>query len=318
MSVSRQKVFHLLDHRYPSVASRAVEWAILSLILLNVLAVVLESVPTYQRVWAREFAWFERISVGLFALEYFVRLWVCVEDERYRHPVWGRLRYALTPMALIDLLAFLPFYLGGPTGVGDQARVLRVLRLVRVLKLGRYFAALEVLAFVVRREFPTLLAATLMLLILIVLAASGIYLVEGEVQPEAFGSIPQAIWWAAVTLTTVGYGDVVPVTFWGKAFGIFITIVGLGMVALPAAILTSRYTHELQERRERYRLRLQEALLDGRLSEEERHALHRLSREYGLDPEEVRMELENERLRRRLRRQGVCPHCGRPLAGEEE
>lgn len=315
---ARRSIFRLLNHHHPTPASWVVEWGILGLILLNVFAVILESVPAYREAWTREFIWFEQISIGLFTLEYFLRLWVCVEDARYRHPFWGRLRYAFTPMALIDLLAFLPFYLFWQTSGGGDARLLRVLRLVRLLKLGRYFTSLELLAFVVRREFSTLVAATLMLVILIVLAASGIYLVEGEVQPEAFGSIPQAMWWAAVTLTTVGYGDVVPVTSWGKVFGVFITITGLGMVALPAAILTSRYTSELQERRERYRLKLQEALLDGQLAEEERRALHRLSREYGLDPEEVRMELENERLRRRLRYPRSCPHCGQPLSGEGE
>lgn len=311
----RRQVFKWLDHRDPALVSRIVEVSILGLILLNAVAVMLESVPAYHWAWQQEFAWFEKLSIAVFALEYGLRLWVCVEEAHYHHPLWGRLRYALTPMALIDLLAFLPFYFAEE--IGGDARIVRVLRLVRLLKLGRHFAALELLASVTRREFPTLLAATLVLVVLIILAASGMYLVEGKVQPEAFGSIPQAIWWAAVTLTTVGYGDVVPVTFWGKAFGIFITIAGLGMVALPAAILTSRYTSELQERRERYRLRLQEALLDGQLSEEERHALHRLSREYGLDPEEVRIELENERLKRRLRRQKTCPHCGRLLNERE-
>lgn len=310
----RRLLFQWLNRQTSTLGGRILEFSILGLILLNVLAVVLESVPAYQKAFAQEFAWFEQVSLALFACEYLVRLWACVEDERFAHPLWGRLRYALTPMAIVDLMAFLPFYLVGQTG---QTQVLRVLRLVRLFKLGRHFAPLELFAFVVRRELPTLMAATLMLMGLIVLAASGIYVVEGEVQPEAFGSIPKAIWWAAVTLTTVGYGDVVPVTPWGKAFGICVTLAGLGMVALPASILTSRYTHELQERRERYRLKLQEALLDGKLSEEERHALHRLSRAYGLDPEEVRLELERERLRRHLRSLSVCPHCGRPLAEEK-
>jgi voltage-gated potassium channel len=312
----RRLLFQWLNFQGSSPIGRLVELSILGLVFLNVVAVILESVPAYRQAWAPAFAWFEQVSIALFALEYLLRLWVCVEDGRFQHPLWGRLRYALTPMAIVDLLAFLPFYFFGQEGGGGEARVLRVLRLVRLLKLGRYSASLELLAFVVRREFGTLMAATLMLLILIVLAASGIYLVEGEVQPEAFGSIPQAIWWATVTLTTVGYGDVVPVTFWGKTFGMAITIAGLGMVALPASILTSRYTHELKERRERYRLKLQEALLDGRLSEEERHELHRFSREYGLDPEEVRMELEQERLRRRLQERRICPHCGKPLSEE--
>lgn len=203
----RQLAFQWLNGRTPSLIGKTVRGVILILIFLNGLAVILESVPAYQRLWGREFAWFEQISSGLFAFEYLIRLWVCVEDERFRHPFWGRVRYVLTPLAIVDLMAFLPFYLCAQS---EQTQVLRVLRLVRLLNLGRYFTALELFIFVVRREFSTLMASTLMLVILIVLAASGMYLVEGKVQPEAFGSIPQAIWWAAVTLTTVGYGDVVP------------------------------------------------------------------------------------------------------------
>ena len=135
-----------------------------------------------------------------------------------------RLRYMITPMALVDLLAILPSYL---LLFGHDLLILRALRLIRVFKLTRYSRSMELLSTVFKQEFETIISAIFVLIILIVISATGIYIVEGDIQPEEFGSIPRALWWATVTLTTVGYGDVVPITGLGRALGIVIVITGI-------------------------------------------------------------------------------------------
>ncbi len=308
----RHWIYQLLDHRHPSLASKLVDLSIMSLIALNVVAVILESVPEYERTWGIWFQTFEFVSVWLFAVEYALRVWCCVENPAFAHPLWGRLRYVRTPMALVDLVAFLPSMLVW-FGVSLDTRSLRVLRLVRIFKLTRYSDALDLLLTVIRREASAFVSAVFIMLIIIVFAASGIYLVEHDAQPEAFGSIPKAIWWATVTLTTVGYGDVVPVTMWGKAFGVLITIAGVGMAAMPAGILASGFSAELQNRREKYRLKLREALADGVISRAEYEALQSTRRELGLEEEEAELLLDEEKILVRRDLPVACPHCGKRL-----
>jgi len=209
----------------------------------------------------------EVVSVAVFTLEYLGRAWWAVEDPRYRHPVWGRLRYLVTPLALIDLVAILPFYLA--QFVGLDLRLLRLLRVLRILKLSRYSPAVTVLADVMRDERDSLLVTFMVLITILVFASSGIYLFENEAQPEAFGSIPAAMWWAVATLTTVGYGDVTPITPAGKVFAALVTLTGIGMVSLPAGIIASGFTEALRQRREEYAEQVDEALADGRVESSE-------------------------------------------------
>ncbi len=184
--------------------------------------------------------------MAVFTIEYLTRIWVCVESNSYSNDWRNRLRYMFTPLALVDLLAILPFYLGV---IGQfDTRFLRILRLFRVFKLSRHFSVLAVLATVLRNESRSLLSAIFVMLVLVILAAASIYFVEREAQPDAFGSIPRAMWWATVTLTTVGYGDVVPVTISGRLLGVLITVLGVGMAALPAGIIASGFTSELARR----------------------------------------------------------------------
>jgi len=228
--------------------SRIVDYALVGLILLNVTAVVLESVDSIGGPLHGYFAAFEMASVAVFSVEFILRVWSTVEvpSGRYRHPVLGRLRYIVTPMALIDVAAILPFYLGVLLGL--DLRFLRVLRLLRLLKLTRYSGAWDTLAAVVIGQRRTLTVAAFLMLIMLMLSASIMYLVEHEAQPVAFADIPSAIWWALVTLTTVGYGDVTPITPLGKVLGGFVTILGLGMYALPAGILASGFVQEFSKR----------------------------------------------------------------------
>jgi voltage-gated potassium channel len=224
-----------------------VDIGLMTLISLNVLAVILQSVPTLDARFHEYFQAFEIFSVAIFTLEFALRLWVCIERPEYgrRGPMMGRMRYSLTPMALIDLFAILPFYLSALGGL--DLRFLRVVRLIRLLKLARYSIAMQALLDALRAEADKLAAGFVLLFVLFVLAASGIHLLERDVQPEAFGSIPDAMWWAMATLTTVGYGDVVPITPWGRVFGGCITLIGVGMVALPAGIIASGFSERLRQ-----------------------------------------------------------------------
>ncbi len=243
----RRRVAHLLESDQRDRPGRWLGIGLMTLISLNVLAVILQSVPAMDARFHDYFQAFEIFSVAVFTFELVVRVWTCVEQPEYRErgPLAGRLRYSLTPMALIDLLAILPFYLSALAGL--DLRFLRVVRLIRILKLTRYSTAMQALLAVLQAEADKLTAGFVLLFVLFVLAASGIHLLERDIQPEAFGSIPDAMWWAMATLTTVGYGDVVPVTPMGRVFGGCITIIGVGMVALPAGIIASGFSERLRQ-----------------------------------------------------------------------
>ncbi len=238
----------LEDEEWPHPASRWINRALVALILLSVVAAVLGTVAEIDREWSSVLGTIEVVCVGLFTVEYGLRVWASVEDRagRYEHPLWGRLRYMATPMALIDLVAILPTWLAGLLP-GDFL-LLRTLRILRVLKITRYSPALATFEIVLVNERRSLLAAATILAVALLLAAGTLHHLEGEVQPDAFGSIPAAMWWAIVTLTTVGYGDVVPVTAAGRIAGGLTAVIGLGMFALPTAILGAGFAHELQKR----------------------------------------------------------------------
>jgi len=218
------------------------------LITAAVLAVVLETVSSLAQEYAVAFQRFEIFSVIIFSVEYLARLWTCVErtDEQYSHPIKGRLRYMFSPMALIDLVAILPFYLS--FFISLDLRFIRVFRLLRLLKLTRYSAALSLVWSVFYTERRPLGAAGMVMAVLLVFASSFVYLAERNAQPEAFGSIPAAMWWGVATLTTVGYGDVTPITPLGKFLGAIVTILGVGMFAMPAGILASGFAQALRSR----------------------------------------------------------------------
>jgi voltage-gated potassium channel len=194
---------------------------------------------------------FEVLSVIVFTVEYLLRLWVAPLAPRFQGAVWGRVRYALTPLALVDLWAVLPFYLPMLIPLDLRfIRALRVLRLIRVMKIGRYSESIQTLGAVLREQKEQLLAALLILLVLIVISSSLIYFVERDAQPEAFSSIPAAMWWSVATLTTVGYGDIYPVTPVGKVLASVIAVLGIGLFALPAGILGSGFVEKYREKRQ--------------------------------------------------------------------
>ena len=249
MDAIRRRTHQILEGtREGDLVNRVFEIFMIVLIAGNVLAVILETVPSLGAAYGGLFFVFEVFSVAVFSIEYVLRVWAVIEDRRRTRmtPVGGRLRYMVTPMAIIDLLAFLPFYLSAFFAV--DLRFLRVLRLLRILKLTRYSPALETFARVLRNERKPLVAALLMLGVVLILVSSLMFVFEQSAQPEAFGSIPATLWWGIVTLTTVGYGDVAPVTVGGKIFGALVTVMGVGIVAVPAGILASGFNQEIRKR----------------------------------------------------------------------
>ncbi len=298
--------------------SLVVDVLLVSLIVLTVAAVVLESVPSFAARYGDELFLFEVITVSVFSVEYLLRAWSCIERERgdgsLRDAFGRRLRYLTSFHAIVDLLAILPFFLmqAGLFGNADM-RFLRAVRLLRVLKLTRYSPALNMLVTAIVENGRSLAAAFFILLTVMLLAASGIYYFERDAQPVDFGSIPAAMWWAFSTLTTVGYGDVTPVTTGGKVFGAAITVVGLGMVALPTGIIASGFAAQLKMRSARFEESARRAWDDGVLSETEKQELERYRKSLGLGRETASQILDAGKVQRMLEaeRAGRCPTCGR-------
>lgn len=308
----RKAIYRKLDPDEKSDwMSRSLDMFLIVLIAVNVVAVVLETVDSIQTEYGTLFWVIEVISVAVFSVEYVLRVWASVEDDRFKYQKRPRLSYMLSPMALVDLLAIAPFFLG--FFVTMDLRFLRVLRLLRILKLTRYSSAMSMLLDVFREEANAFFAAFFILSVLLVLASSGAYLAEHEAQPEKFGSIPEAMWWAMVTLTTLGYGDVVPITVLGRVFGSLVAVVGIGMAALPAGILASGMADRLHRTREELSDQFRVALEDGVIDAHEAEELESLRRELGLSPrvaEEIRKDILKARKAAELHR---CPHCGKAL-----
>lgn len=314
----RLRTFRALDAQTTNTrGTRLCNYLLLGLITLNVVAVFLESVPSVDARYHPMLAAFDAFSVAVFTVEYLLRVWSSVEaPDAARHgPIVARLRYMVTPLALIDLVVVLPFLLsvGGLVELGE----LRVLRLLRFLKFTRYSRSVALIAEVIREEGRHIMAALFILSLLLVVASALAYVAEHEVQPDRFGTILEAMWWAVITMTTVGYGDVVPVTPLGKLVAGAIGVIGIGMVALPAGLLASGFTHKLHYREQRYGALLDEVLADGQITERERETLERAREVLGLSEAEA-AEIYKLRTREHHAAEGYCPHCGQPLPGHEE
>lgn len=254
-----------MDSQAPSIKSRIygllsasddkgslswyVDLFIMALIVLNVIAVVIETIPEIRLEYSHFFYQFEVFSVIIFSAEYVLRIWTSTNDPRFSHAVTGRLRYMGTPMSIIDLLAILPFYLPFLGVDMRHFRILRMFRLFRLLKIARYVDALTVIVKVFGKKKEELAISLAFTLLLLLLASSMMYYVENAAQPEAFSSIPETMWWGIATLTTVGYGDVYPITGFGRLLGGIIAIIGIGLFALPTGILASGFSDELSRHR---------------------------------------------------------------------
>ncbi len=252
----KKRIFEILEIASPGdLVSRLFDIFIMILISLNVVAVILETVESLSFKYSSFFRIFEILSVSIFTIEYLLRLWTCTIDNKFNSPIKGRIKFAMTPLAIVDLLAILPFYLPMIIPLDLRfIRVLRLFRLFRLFKMERYSEALKILGATLKEKREELLLAFFSVLILLVIASSLMYFVENEAQPEVFSSIPAAMWWGIATLTTVGYGDVYPITPIGKLLGGIIALLGIGIFALPAGILASGFAVEILRNQKKGRI----------------------------------------------------------------
>jgi voltage-gated potassium channel len=246
----RAAAFTLLEEgELTSVLGRLAQALLITLIIANVVAVALETIPSIYARWHVFFSDFEKFSVGAYTIEYIVRMWSSVEDPRIaaRGPVNGRISFALRPLMIVDLLAFAPSYLSFIFPI--DLRVLRIFRLFRLVKLARYSHALPALLGVLYAERSALFASGILLVSTMCVTGEVMHLAEGDAQPKVFGTLPDAMYWAITTLTTVGYGDVVPITPLGKFIAGITEVLGLLLFALPIGIIANGFVSGLNRRR---------------------------------------------------------------------
>jgi voltage-gated potassium channel Kch len=258
-------------------------------VLLSIVSVVLGSVDAIEAALTREFFIIDTLAFLMFAVEYVARLYCAPENPKYQHRRFARLAYARSGHAIIDLLVIVPFLIQYVLPLGLDLRFLRVFRLLRLLKLTRYTRAAHTLYSVVRREAQVLLAAAFVMLLLVVLTASIGYIFEHDAQPDKFENIPQAIYWAVVTLASVGYGDISPVTPMGRALTVVLALVGIGIFAIPAGLLASAFTDQLRIEREAFKARLLHAYQHGsKLDAHARAELEAETERLHLSPDDVK------------------------------
>ncbi len=310
----RFKTFYILEKNEGNhTLSSLIDYFLIGLIILNVLAVIFETVDSFYNQYSIQLYWLEMFSVIIFTVEYLMRTWSCVENSDFDKQTSNntkRLKFIFTPMAIIDLLAILPFYLAFLMQI--DLRFLRALRLLRIFKLTRYSAAMTTLLRVLKEERKKFVAVIFIMLIIMVIAASGIYLVENKLQPDKFGSIPESMWWAIVTMTTVGYGDVTPITGIGKFFAACIMIAGIILVALQTAILASGFSDNLKRNRKAMTKKLEAVLEDGIIDKQERLELDQMSEQLGVS-KEVENEIHQSLVENKESEISSCPHCGKSL-----
>jgi voltage-gated potassium channel len=245
------RLFEILDGgKHNDILGKSFNIFIVTLICLNVIAVALETEESLSAQYSQFFIYFDMASVFIFTIEYIARIWTINITESYQGTIKGRIRYMLTPMALIDLVAILPFYI--PMLLPLDLRVIRILRLARLLrvfKLGRYSDTMKTFGNVIKNKKEELLVTLMVGILLMVIASTLIYSAEHDAQPDKFSSIISSMWWAVITLATVGYGDVYPITPLGKFFGAIVALVGIGLFALPAGIIGSGFVEELQKKK---------------------------------------------------------------------
>jgi len=243
----RDRLYELLEHEHlPHAAGSRFAQSVVGVVVIDVMAVVLASVPDYDARFGTLFTSVKALTLIVFALEYVARLWsVAGHSLRKLSPLRDRLDYATSSLGVIDLMAFLPSAIAMITG---NDRLVAAFVVLPFLKLVRYSPAMRSLLSAVQAERRTLVGCLVILAGAVLLFASLLYAVERDVQPEKFGTIPQAMWWAIVTLGTVGYGDVVPVTPLGKLITVFAIIWGFAMIALPVAIISTAFAEEVKRR----------------------------------------------------------------------
>ncbi len=256
------------------------DMVIICLIIISVGELIIATIPGMLEHYFWLFVVVEIVTAVAFSIEYLLRMWSCTEDEQYHKPIIGRIRYALTPLVLIDFISILPYYL--PFLIpGVNVTFLRTLRVFRFFKLGRYSRSFQLMIRVLERNRESLLGMVFIIMVVLIVAASLMYQIEFTAQPDVFSSIPEAMWWGIVTIATIGYGDMVPVTPMGKALGFVISLVGIGLFALPAGILASGFSEVIKEEKE------------------------------------IQKKENSENYHNTTEKYDICPHCGREIRPED-
>jgi voltage-gated potassium channel Kch len=297
----RQKVHALVfPSDYGGTLHTMFDTFIVIWVIISVLAVILESVHSIHYLLSLEFLILDAIAVSIFTVEYCLRLYCCVEEPGYQRAVSGRLKLAKSTSSIIDLLAIAPFFLEVFLNHLFDLRFMRVFRLLRLLKLTRYTGATTSLSKVIVREWPVMAASAFIMLLLVVMTASLGYLFEHEAQPEKFENIPQSIYWAVITLASVGYGDISPITPAGRAMTIVLAFIGIGIFAIPAALLSSAFSDQLKMDRESLVNKLFNMLADGEIDEEEAKYIKSEAKRLHLSDDEVKVLIERAKREREL------------------
>lgn len=219
---------------------------LITIITLNTIAIILHTVPDINRQHEKLFYDFELFSVIFFTVEYIIRLWVCVENEDYHHPIWGRIKYIFSATGIIDLLAIFPFYFTLFATDLAIVRILRLFRIFRLFRITRYSHAFKVIQDVLADKKEELILSVTFVVFMLIIVSSIMYYVEHPAQPEIFSSIPATMWWGVNAMTTVGYGDMHPITPFGKFLGGMAAILGLSLFALPTGIIASGFAEHIR------------------------------------------------------------------------
>lgn len=247
----KTKLYSLLDLNESSTkASKILNYSIIILIVLTVISIILQSFQSLYTSYNWLFNYFELFSVSIFTIEYVARVYVSNLTVDGSNSKKSRLTYIISPMAIVDLLAILPFFIPFIIPIDLRfLRILRLTRLLRVFKLNRYTKALKTIAKVIESRKDELLSSIFILSFVLLFSSILMYYAEFDAQPDAFPNIGASLWWAICTLTTVGYGDVYPITSFGKLIASVITVLGIGIIALPTAIISSGFLEEVQKRK---------------------------------------------------------------------
>ena len=304
----RQQVYALLNPtEYSGKLQDLLDTFVVWWVLISVVAVILESVEAIHYVLNLQFIVLDAIAVFIFSMEYIFRLYSCVENPELQKRFAARFQYARRPIVIIDFLAIVPFFLESLLNQLIDLRFLRIFRLMRLLKLTRHSTSTGTLTKALQREWPVIAASTFIMLLLVILTASLGFLFEHEAQPDKFENIPQAIYWAVITLASVGYGDISPVTPVGRLMTIIMALIGIGIFAVPAAILSTAFNDQLHKDRELMHAELRAFMKDGELSPEEYAQVMRQADELHISPVEVELLIDQAKQDAAEMNRGVLP-----------
>jgi hypothetical protein len=289
----RQNIFALLNptpHSYE--VNKYIDYVVILAVLTSVICIILETVQEVNSVWSTEFKTLDILTVTIFSIEYVLRVYSCCEIQSYSKPIRGRILYIFSPSALIDLLAISPFYISLIVNKSIDLRFLRIFRLTRLLKLTRYTGTLNTLLKAVQREKYVLMAAAFMMILMIILTASLGYMFEHDTQPDKFESIPASMYWAVITLASVGYGDITPITPLGRLMTVIVSFVGIGIFAIPAGLMASSFTDQLRLDRKTFEDDVRKLVTSDKFTAEDRENLELEAERLHL-PKDVIQEIIN-------------------------